>query len=37
MYMPQELLKRVTGSSLDPKPLLAYLRGKLGEIYGLDS
>jgi carboxypeptidase Taq len=36
-YMPQELLKRVTGSGLDPKPLLAYLRRKLGEIYELDS
>ncbi len=36
-YMPQELMQRVTGSKLDPKPLLAYLRGKLGEIYGLDS
>ena len=36
-YMPQELLKRVTGSGLDPQPLLAYLRRKLGEIYGLDS
>ena len=36
-YMPQELLERVTGSSLDPQPLLAYLRRKLGEIYELDS
>jgi carboxypeptidase Taq len=34
-YMPQELLKRVTGSGLDPQPLLAYLRRKLGEIYEL--
>jgi carboxypeptidase Taq len=36
-YMPQELLERVTGSTMDPKPLLAYLRRKLGEIYELDS
>jgi carboxypeptidase Taq len=36
-YMPKELLERVTGSSLDPQPLLTYLRGKLGEIYGLTS
>jgi carboxypeptidase Taq len=36
-YMPQELLERVTGSGLDPQPLLAYLRRKLGEIYKLDS
>jgi carboxypeptidase Taq len=35
--MPQELLERVTGSGLDPQPLLAYLRRKLGEIYELDS
>ncbi len=33
-YMPQELLERVDGLGLDPQPLLAYLRGKLGEIYG---
>jgi carboxypeptidase Taq len=36
-YMPKELLERVVGSKMDPKPLLAYLRGKLGEIYALDS
>jgi carboxypeptidase Taq len=34
-YMPKELLERVTGSGLDPQPLLKYLRGKLGEIYEL--
>ncbi len=34
-YMPKELLERVTGSSLDPQPLLKYLRAKLGEIYAL--
>jgi carboxypeptidase Taq len=34
-FMPKELLERVTGSSLDPQPLLGYLRAKLGEIYGL--
>ena len=31
---PQELLERVTGSRLDPEPYLAYLRRKLGELYG---
>ncbi len=36
-YMPQELLQRVTGEKMDPKPLVAYLRRKLGEIYELDS
>jgi carboxypeptidase Taq len=36
-YMPQELLQRITGSKMDPQPLVAYLRGKLGEIYALDS
>jgi Zn-dependent M32 family carboxypeptidase len=35
--MPQELLERTVGSKMDPKPLLAYLRAKLGEIYALDS
>ncbi len=34
-YLPSELLRRVTGSGLDPKPLLRYLRDKLGDIYGL--
>ena len=34
-YMPKELLERVTGSTLDPQPLLRYLRSKLGEIYEL--
>ncbi|MGE5176618.1 MAG: carboxypeptidase M32 [Hyphomicrobiales bacterium] len=34
-FAPRDLVRRVTGSDLDPKPLLAYLRGKLGEIYGL--
>lgn len=33
-YMPRELLERVVGGGLDPQPLLAYLGGKLGEIYG---
>jgi carboxypeptidase Taq len=36
-YMPKELLERVTGSGLDPQPLLRYLRAKLGEIYGLET
>jgi carboxypeptidase Taq len=36
-YMPKELLERVVGSGMDPKPLLTYLRGKLGKIYELDS
>jgi carboxypeptidase Taq len=36
-YMPKELMERVTGSGLDPQPLLTYLRAKLGEIYGLSA
>jgi len=36
-YLPGELLERVTGSKLDPQPLLRYLRHKLGEIYELPS
>jgi carboxypeptidase Taq len=34
-FMPQELLERVTGSPLDPEPYLAYLRGKLEQLYGV--
>jgi carboxypeptidase Taq len=29
-YPPQELMQRVTGSTIDPKPYLAYLRRKFG-------
>lgn len=36
-FTPQELLRRVAGSDLDPKPLLRYLGAKLGEIYALSS
>ncbi len=36
-YLPGELLRRVTGSGVDPVPLLRYLRHKLGEIYDLPS
>ncbi len=32
---PQELLKKVTGSSLDPAPYLGYIKRKFGEIYGV--
>jgi carboxypeptidase Taq len=35
-YLPQELATRVLGGPIDPKPLLAYLRAKFGEIYGLE-
>lgn len=34
-FMPMDLLRKVTGSGLDPQPLLHYLRDKLGGIYGL--
>jgi carboxypeptidase Taq len=34
-YLPRELLERVVGGGMDPQPLLAYLRAKLGEIYAL--
>ncbi len=36
-FAPQELLERVTGSSLDPEPYLAYLRGKLDQLHGAGS
>jgi carboxypeptidase Taq len=32
-FEPAELLERVVGGPLDPEPYLAYLRGKLDELY----
>ncbi len=34
-FEPQELVKRVTGSEIDPAPYMRYLKQKYGEIYGL--
>jgi carboxypeptidase Taq len=34
-YRPAELCRRVTGRPLDHQPLLAYLRGKYGPLYGI--
>jgi carboxypeptidase Taq len=34
-FTPRELLDRTVGGGLDPKPLLAYLTAKFGEIYSL--
>jgi carboxypeptidase Taq len=34
-YEPQEFVKRVTGSKIDPNPYLRYLNKKYGEIYSL--
>lgn len=34
-YEPQELVKRVTGSPIDPTPYISYLKSKYSEIYGL--
>ena len=34
-YLPADLLRRATGSDLTPEPYLAYLAGKVGEVYGL--
>jgi carboxypeptidase Taq len=34
-FEPQDLVKRVTGSKIDPEPYLKYLRTKYGEIYSL--
>ena len=34
-YLPDELLRRATGSPLDAGPYLRYLRAKYGELYGL--
>jgi len=33
-FTPQELLQRVTGSTMDPAPYLRYLERKLGELFG---
>ena len=34
-FMPRELVERVVGGPIDPKPLLDYLRAKYSAIYGL--
>jgi carboxypeptidase Taq len=34
-YRPHELCERVTGRPLSHKPLVAYLRGKYGPLYGI--
>jgi carboxypeptidase Taq len=34
-YEPQELVRRVTGSSIDPAPYLGYLKQKYSEVYAL--
>jgi len=34
-YEPQELVRRVTGSSIDPAPYIRYLKSKYSDIYGL--
>ena len=34
-YEPQELIKKVAGSKIDPVPYLRYLKGKFGKIYNL--
>ena len=36
-YEPQELVKRITGSYIDPAPYLRYLQKKFGEIYGISA
>lgn len=34
-FKPQELVKRATGSEIDPEPYMKYLRDKFGEVYQL--
>jgi len=34
-YDPQELVQKVTGSRIDPKPYLRYLETKFSDVYGL--
>jgi carboxypeptidase Taq len=35
-FLPAEMVDRVCGGSLDPAPLLRYLRDRFGEVYGLE-
>jgi carboxypeptidase Taq len=35
-FLPAEMVDRVCGGSLDPAPLLRYLRNRFGEVYGLE-
>ena len=35
-YSPAQLVEQVTGRPLSSKPLMEYLRGKLGPLHGLD-
>ncbi|HEX6391473.1 MAG TPA: carboxypeptidase M32, partial [Solirubrobacteraceae bacterium] len=35
-FMPADMVQRITGGPLSVAPYMAYLRGKLGPIYGLD-
>jgi len=34
-YEPQELVEKITGNKIDPKPYLRYLNAKYGELYKL--
>ena len=34
-YEPQELVQRITGSTIDPAPYIRYLKSKYSQIYGL--
>jgi carboxypeptidase Taq len=34
-FEPQELVKRATGSGIDPAPYMRYLQTKFGEVYSL--
>jgi carboxypeptidase Taq len=34
-YEPQALMKKITGSGIDPQPYLRYLKSKFGQIYSV--
>lgn len=36
VYLPEDLVRRVTGSGLSADPFLRYIRRKYGEVYGLE-
>jgi carboxypeptidase Taq len=36
MFTPRETLERAVGTGIDPEPYLAYLRGKVAALYGIE-
>ena len=36
-YLPDELVEKATGAPLSIAPFIAYLKGKYGPLYGVES